>query len=176
MTLLLAIILGLLFGFVLQRVGAADPQKIVGMLTLTDLHLLRTILFAVGLSSTILFLGLTIGVIEAGNLSVKAMYGGVIVGGILLGAGWAIAGFCPGTGLVAAGAGRRDALVFVLGGLVGAGLFTALYAPLAKLGLFESLLGGETALAGPDSGVWLAVIIGVVMMAIAAMLGSRLRA
>ena len=103
------------------------------------------------------------------------MYIGVLVGGLLLGAGWALAGFCPGTGLVALGAGRLDALFFVLGGLLGAGVFTWLFARFADTWLFNPLLGGNTALASAEQGLLLALALAVLMFGIAKVLPDRLR-
>jgi len=112
MKILLAVMLGLLFGFVLQRIGASDPDKILGMLRLTDSHLARTILLGIGVSSVLLFSFLALGFVDPAHLGVKTLYLGIIAGGLLFGAGWAISGFCPGTGLVALGTGRRSSFVY----------------------------------------------------------------
>lgn len=146
MTVFLAIIIGLFFGFVLQKVGATNPRLIIDMLRFRNLHLMKAILLAIGLSSLVLFSLLALGLIDAGHFSVKSSYIGVIVGGAILGAGWAMAGFCPGTAVVGAGAGRKDALVFVAGGLLGAFAFTLVYASLKSTLLFDKL-GGKATLA-----------------------------
>lgn len=95
MKIILAITLGIFFGFTLQRVGANTPQNIINMLRLKDLHLMKAIFFAIGISSTLLFLLLAFGIIDSGHLSVKSSYIGVIVGGAVLGLGFAIAGNAP---------------------------------------------------------------------------------
>jgi hypothetical protein len=56
-----------------------------------------------------------------------------IVGGIIMGAGFIMGGFCPGTGLSALSIGKIDALVFFLGGLTGAFLFAETYPLIQKL-------------------------------------------
>lgn len=174
-----AIFLGTLFGFVLQRIGAADPDKIINMLRLKDLHLMKVILTGIGFASILLFIGMTTGLLDSSHLSVKSMYWGVLIGGILLGAGWGMTGFCPGTGVVAAGSGRIDAIFFLLGGLVGAGLYSFMYGALQSTFLMTSLFGGKTTLAQTGEyqailttvpGWAVAIIVGVALIGIAAVL------
>ncbi len=174
----LAILLGTLFGFALHRVGASNPENIINMLRLTDLHLMKAILFAVGLSGALLFLGMTYGLIDPGNLDVKSSYNGVIIGGLLLGSGFALAGYCPGTGLAALGDGRKDAIFFVAGGLIGALSYMLVYGNIAHGWLFNSIAGGKVTLAATGNGefsallseypgLWVAIVISLVYVLIA---------
>ncbi|HIP45176.1 MAG TPA: hypothetical protein EYG93_07615 [Sulfurospirillum arcachonense] len=150
MSVLLAIVFGLLFGVILHKVGAANPHRLINMLRLKDFHLMKVIFFGIGFSSLLLFVFSAAGVIEP-NFSVKTAYIGVGIGGIIFGIGWAISGFCPGTSIVGAGAGRKDALVFVVGGLVGAFLYMLTYGSFKSTFLFDKILGGKVTLA--DTGV-----------------------
>ena len=177
MNVILAIILGILFGFALQRVGANNPQNIINMLRLKDLHLMKAIFFAIGISSTLLFLLMASGIIDSGHLSVKSSYFGVIVGGSLLGLGFAIAGYCPGTSLTALADGRKDALFFIGGGLLGALIYTLVYGSIKETWLFDQVAGGKVMLAAGSEkfepllpmipGTLLAATIGVLFMLIA---------
>lgn len=186
MDLFLAIILGLLFGFALNRAGATNPQNIINMLRLNDLHLMKAILFAIGLSSVALFGGLALGFIDPSNLSVKSAYVGVIIGGALLGIGFAIAGYCPGTGLAAIATGRKDALLFVLGGLLGAFAYTLSYGYIVDhTSLLDTIGGGSVMLAQTDNekypsllpsinGTLIGVGMGLVFIVIAFLLPRKL--
>ncbi|HIO97224.1 MAG TPA: hypothetical protein EYG71_04785 [Leucothrix sp.] len=144
---ILAIMIGLLFGFILQKTGAANPQKIINMLRLKDFYLMKVIFLGLGLSSAILFSLMALNIIDITHLSIKTVYFGVLVGGAIFGLGWAISGFCPGSSIVAIGARRMDALFFVLGGLLGAFAFTLAYSFLQQTFLFEKLFGGKATLA-----------------------------
>ncbi len=147
MNIIIAIVIGMLFGFVLQKSGAANPQRIIDMLRLKDFHLMKAIFLGIGLSSLLLFALMSLGMLDNSHLSVKTAHFGVIIGGAVLGLGWAISGFCPGTGIVAAGAGRKDAIFFIIGGMAGAFLFTLVYGSLKTTIIFDKLGGGKATLA-----------------------------
>ncbi|MDV7142384.1 YeeE/YedE thiosulfate transporter family protein [Tropicimonas sp. TH_r6] len=145
-SILLALIIGAAFGAVLDRIGASNPNFIGKMLNLTNLHLMKTILLAIGSGSVLMFAGQMAGLVDVGHMSVKSAYLGVFVGGVLLGIGWALSGYCPGTGLVAAATGRRDALAFIAGGLLGAAAYMATYPAVKDTGLLDAIAGGKVTL------------------------------
>lgn len=179
MKIILAIGLGLLFGAALNRVGATNPQNIINMLRLKDLRLMKAILFAIGLSSVALFGGLALGFVDVSHISIKSAYIGVIVGGALLGLGFALAGYCPGTGLAAWATGRKDAFFFVAGGLLGALAYTLSFGWLEKnTPLYEKIAGGDVTLATTGAekyaallpqvnGTMLGIGLGLLLIAIA---------
>lgn len=167
MQIILAIILGTAFGFALDQSQASNPQKIINMLRLKDFHLMKVILFAIGFSSLLLFILLAFNIIAAGHLSVKSSYIGVIVGGAVLGIGFAISGYCPGTGVVAAGRGRKDALFFILGGLVGALIYMLIFGSIKDSALFTKIAGGTISLAETNPEKFSSVLTGLPALLIA---------
>jgi hypothetical protein len=118
---------GVLFGFALSRARASDYDTIAGMFRLTDLHLFGVIGVAIGTSALGLWLirrggNRTLGgaPVEMGR---KPSQPGAFTGGLLLGAGWALSGACPGTSLVQVGEGKLLALFTVAGITVGTYVF-----------------------------------------------------
>jgi uncharacterized membrane protein YedE/YeeE len=184
MEILLAIVLGAAFGAVLDRIGASNPAVIGKMLALINLNLMKSILLAIGFASVLMFGGLMLDLVDVGHMSVKTAYVGVFLGGLLLGFGWALSGYCPGTGVVALGTGRRDALAFVAGGLLGASAYMVTYPSWKSSGLLDAVAGGAvtigtipgskyeglTSLPGDVVGIFL----GLVFIVIAFMLPNRL--
>ncbi|MBI9016961.1 MAG: YeeE/YedE family protein [Phycisphaerae bacterium] len=121
----LGFMIGMLFGAALFLAGLANPDKIIGTLRLKDLHAMKTIaVFVIVGMVGFWFLD------KAGvaHYSVKpANILAVLLGGAFLGVGFGLTGYCPGTGLACAAAGRLDALITVLGMFVGAALFIFIY-------------------------------------------------
>ncbi|EPX80995.1 YeeE/YedE thiosulfate transporter family protein [Litoreibacter arenae] len=145
-SIILAIVIGAAFGATLDRVGATNPSLIGRMLNLTNLHLMKTILLAIGVGSILMFGGQMIGLVDVGHMSVKAAYIGVFIGGLLLGGGWAMSGYCPGTGVCAAASGRKDALFFIAGGLFGAAAYMGTYPAWKASGMLDDIAGGKVTL------------------------------
>ncbi|EDZ46978.1 conserved hypothetical protein [Rhodobacterales bacterium Y4I] len=183
-TILLAIVIGAAFGAVLDRIGASNPTYIGKMLNLTNLNLAKAILLAIGTGSVLMFGGQMAGLVDVGHMSVKAAYAGVFLGGLMLGAGWALAGYCPGTGVVAAASGRKDALFFIAGGLLGAAAYMVTYPAWKASGLLDGFAGGKVTLGTVPGaeydgltalpGDLLGIILGLGFIALAFALPERL--
>ena len=163
------LLIGFLFGAALILAGLADPDKIIGTLRLKDLHALKTIMVFILVS----MLGTWIlGITDLAHFSVKpAALLTVLIGGAILGVGFGMTGYCPGTGLACAASGRFDALVSIAGMFFGALAFILLYptliAPLDGLLNYGKITLPE--ITKMSTGLWvalLAVIIGVVLIAL----------
>ena len=126
---MIGLIIGLLFGAGLFLAGLANPDKIIGTLRLKDFHAMRVI----GVFVLVGMLGVWIlGLAGVEHYSVKpAAVWSVLLGGALLGIGFGLTGFCPGTGLACAAAGRIDALVSVAGMFLGALVYILIHPSLA---------------------------------------------
>jgi uncharacterized membrane protein YedE/YeeE len=127
---MLYVTLGALFGFVLSRSGATDYNYIQQMFLFDSFQLYGIIGTAV--------VGTTVGLwtIKRHGRTIwgrpvaierKALHYGNVVGGLLFGIGWSIAGMCPGPIIVNLGEGKVYAVAALAGALVGAGAFGALY-------------------------------------------------
>lgn len=109
------VILGIIFGMILQRSRVNTYNTIGGFAMLKDFTVAKILLTAIGVGSILLFLEIQMGL---ASLGVKPFnIGGVIFGGIIFGIGMAVLGYCPGTLIVSMGEGAVDAVVGIIGGL-----------------------------------------------------------
>ena len=133
MSIVTSLFAGLVFGVGLILSGMANPAKVLAFLDLAgswDPSLALVMIgaiavgsvgFAVAQRRTTSFLGLALKLPSARDIDAR-----LVGGSLLFGAGWGIAGFCPGPALVALGMGELKAAVFVAAMLVGMGAFALL--------------------------------------------------
>jgi uncharacterized protein len=113
---LTAIALGAGFGFLLERGGMATAPKLAGQFTGADFTVLRVMFTAIVTAMLGLFWLNRLGAVDLSAMYVPDTHlPAQIVGGIVFGAGFAIAGLCPGTSCVAAATGRLDGLAVMAG-------------------------------------------------------------
>jgi len=143
MTAFYGLLIGVAMGFFIQRVRASSPGMIVRNLRLENLSVIKfmALTMAVGM---VLVYALNLVIPSALHFDVKPTYVlGVLLGGLVFGVGFGISGYCPGTSVVGIGEGRKDAIVAVLGGVVGALVFTLVYttliAPIVKVADFGKI-------------------------------------
>ncbi|WP_153110051.1 YeeE/YedE thiosulfate transporter family protein [Propionivibrio limicola] len=121
---IIGLLMGIVFGFALEKSRVFEPGMIVGQMQLRNFTMLKVFLTAV--ITGLVVIGLMHGFF-GGKLHPKALlYGANIFGGLMLGAGITLAGGCPGTVLAQIGAGYKDSWLVLLGGLAGALTFSYL--------------------------------------------------
>jgi len=125
---IIAILIGLVFGFVLEASGLSSSRKLAGVFYGYDFAVLK-IFFTAALVSVIgIYYMDFLGYMDVSQLYVHPTYlWGAIIGGIIMGAGFVAGGFCPGTSLCAVAIGKIDAFVYVGGIMVGVFIFSELF-------------------------------------------------
>lgn len=143
----MAVILGSLFGFALCCAGAAERKNVRAMLRLEDLTLMKIIIYAIGYAAVLIALAALFGVFDVTHFSVKSMHGGVVLGGLIFGLGFGLVGSCPGTALASLPYGNKIKTTgIILGGLTGALLFSLSFGWWQEKGLFQLLNMGKITL------------------------------
>ncbi|MEH6543871.1 MAG: DUF6691 family protein [Porticoccaceae bacterium] len=164
-TLIIGFLIGCAFGAILYLGGATSYRRILGTLRLKDMWIIKLMGTAIGVGTLGIYL-LDLGGLA--NMSIKPAYiWGVAFGGIIFGIGWAVSGFCPGTCVVGAAEGKKDAMVTVAGGLVGALLFSLAF-PYIKESLIDTANFGKITLVSllGVSGIYLAIGLSVALLGV----------
>lgn len=122
---LFAVILGMGFGFALESSGFSSSRKIIGTFFGYDFVVVKVFFTAAIFASIGLLYFSYLGLVDFSTLYIQPTFlTSAIVGGIIMGVGFSMGGFCPGTSLCAAAVGRIDGLVFFGGMFIGVFLFS----------------------------------------------------
>lgn len=117
-------VIGFFFGYILESSGFGNSRKLAAQFYFRELTVLKVMFGAIVTAMVLLFTMIGLGVLDYNMVFVNPTYlWSGILGGLIMGVGFIIGGFCPGTSLVAAVTGKLDGLFFLLGGLVGIFLF-----------------------------------------------------
>jgi Na+/H+-dicarboxylate symporter len=111
---IIGLIIGICFGFCLQKGGVTSYDTIIGQLLLTDFTVVKVMVTAIIVGMIGIHLMKSLGMIEFHTF--KGSLGSSVIGGLIFGIGFGLLGYCPGTVAGAIGQGQIDAL---LGGAVG---------------------------------------------------------
>jgi hypothetical protein len=128
----IALALGLFFGFFLERAGFGSSRKLSAVFYLYDMAVLKVMFSAIVTAAVGLWLLSAIGWLDLGEIYlVPTFVWPQFVGGLVLGAGFVIGGYCPGTSVAGMATGRIDALVYALGMLAGLAAYAEIYPAIA---------------------------------------------
>jgi rhodanese-related sulfurtransferase len=117
-------VIGFAFGFTLEMSGFGDSRKLAAQFYFTELTVLKVMFTAIVTAMVLLFGAVSLGILNFSQVWVNPTYlWSGILGGLIMGVGFIVGGFCPTTSLASASTGKIDGMLFMLGGFVGAFLF-----------------------------------------------------
>ncbi|PKP48140.1 MAG: sulfurtransferase [Bacteroidetes bacterium HGW-Bacteroidetes-11] len=128
LNLFFAFVIGLGFGYVLEQAGFSTSRKLAGVFYGYDFVVLRVFFTAAITAALGLLIFSYIGWIDYSMIYINPTFlWSAIVGGAIMGVGFILGGFCPGTSLVAAVIGKVDAMLFIIGMMIGIFVFGQFY-------------------------------------------------
>ncbi|HEX4944724.1 MAG TPA: DUF6691 family protein [Usitatibacteraceae bacterium] len=134
-TLALAAVIGIGFGFFLEKAGFGSARKLMAVFYLYDMAVVKVMFTAIVTAMVGIFVLSTAGMLDLAELYIEpSNYPAAIIGGLVFGVGFVIGGYCPGTSLAACATGRLDGFAFV------AGIFAGSYAYAEFLSGFDTWL------------------------------------
>ncbi len=161
-----AFAIGIAFGWTLERAGLGSARKLTGQFYFTDFTVFKVMFSAIVVAMLGAFWLARLGVLDLSRVYVPPTYLlPQLAGGFLFGAGFVIAGLCPGTSCVAAASGRGDGAFVVIGMFFGVLATGLAFAPLASF--YESTSRGFVTLAQLAHAPYGVIVFAVVMMALA---------
>lgn len=164
---ILAFVIGIGFGFFLERAGFGSARKLAAQFYLRDLSVLKVMFTAIITAMTGLYVLARFGMVDLSLVYlVPTFLIPQIVGGLLLGIGFVIGGYCPGTSCVSAATGRIDGMVYVAGMLAGLLGFGEVYPHILNFTKLTSM--GQITLPKLFNIPYGLVVFAVVLMAIGA--------
>ena len=164
---LVAVAIGIAFGFALERAGLGSARKLAGQFLLRDFTVVKVMFSAILTAMLGLYWLGRLGVIDAAFLYVPDTYlAPQAAGGVIFGAGFALAGLCPGTSCVSAATGRGDGAATAIGLFAGVLITGLFFTPLQPF--YESSAHGAWTLSSLlrlPSGVIALVIVVIALTA-----------
>ena len=157
----IAVALGFFFGFFLERAGFGSSRKLAAQFYLYDMAVLKVMFTAIVTAMTGLWLLAATGWLDLGEIYlVPTFVLPQFVGGLVLGAGFVIGGYCPGTSVAGVATGRIDAMLYAVGMLAGLALYAEAY-PAIEAWTKTTALGEITwpALLGLPRGLLVALVV-----------------
>jgi hypothetical protein len=166
-SLIIAFIIGIGFGFALERAGFGSAKKLVSQFYLTDMAVLKVMFTAIVTAMLGLFYLSWMGFVDLSLVYLTPTYLlPQVVGGLLLGVGFVVGGYCPGTSVVALATAKIDAIWFLLGVAGGIFVYGEAY-PLLK-GFASSTEMGQITMPEQFNLPYGLMVFAVVLMAVGA--------
>jgi hypothetical protein len=163
----IALLIGIGFGFILESSGFSSSRKVVGLFYGYDFTVLKVFFTA----TIVAMLGLLyfnyLGWLDINMIFILPTFvNATIIGGALMGLGFIMGGFCPGTGMCAVGIGKLDAFAYVGGLFIGIFLFSEVF-PLIESFYTQNALGSQkvTDALGIGTGLFVTLFIVAALVA-----------
>lgn len=163
----IALLLGLGFGFSLERAGFGSARKLTAVFYLWDMAVVKVMFTAIVTAMVGLFVLSTAGVMDLSALYLEPThYAAQALGGLVFGAGFIVGGYCPGTSIAAIATGRQDGMAFAAGMLAGVVAY-AHFMPGTEAWIKAGSVGELTlpALTGIGMGWWVVAFVAFLVFA-----------